>query len=78
MSAFGSVLSLGPLPPLTLPLAVAVEDLANAFNDDVRPVGSQPLRSRKRLSVTATRAINPPDPLAPIRMSLRGEPSTVR
>ena len=47
MSAFGAVLGLGPLPPLTLPLAVAVEDLANAFDDDVCPVGAQPVRIRR-------------------------------
>ena len=55
MSAFGSVLQLGSLPPLTLPLAVAIEDLANAFDDDVRPVGAQPIRIRRDLRMEVRR-----------------------
>lgn len=55
MSASVSVLQLGPLPPLTFPLAVAVEDLANAFDDDVGPVGAQPVRIRRDLRMEVRR-----------------------
>jgi len=48
-----------PLPPLTLPLAVAIEDSwRNAFDDEVRPVGAQSGRIRRDFRMEVRRGKN--------------------
>src|SRR5262249_5604884 len=55
MRALESLLRLAPLLPLALPLTVAFKDLANAFDDDMGPVGAQPVSIRRELRVQVRR-----------------------